>query len=51
MAAGGVDRFVHVGPGDLTAGMARRTIDEAEVHVISAIEDIHAAADALVTIA
>lgn len=51
MAATGVDKFVHVGPGDVTAGMARRTIADAEVHVISDIEDIHAAAEALVTIA
>lgn len=51
MAATGVDKFVHVGPGDVIAGMARRTIADAEVHVISDVEDIHAAVDALVTIA
>lgn len=50
MAAAGVDTFVHVGPGDVTAGMARRTVDAAEVHVISEVADIPAVTDALVTV-
>lgn len=50
MSAAGVDTFVHVGPGDVTAAMARRTVDGATVHVISEVGDIPAAADALVTV-
>ncbi|MDP8958256.1 MAG: ACP S-malonyltransferase [Actinomycetota bacterium] len=34
MAASGVAAFVHVGPGEATAGMARRTVPQAEVLVI-----------------
>lgn len=40
MAAAGTDVFVHVGPGDVTAGMAKRSVPDAEVHVISSPEDI-----------
>lgn len=50
MSAAGVDAFVHVGPGDVTAGMARRTVDDATVHVVSDVGDIPAAAEALVTV-
>ena len=50
MAAKGVDTFVHVGPGDVTAGLARRTIDGATVHVVSEVADIPDVADALVTV-
>jgi [acyl-carrier-protein] S-malonyltransferase len=35
MAAAGVDTFIHVGPGDVTAGMARRTVSGARVIVVS----------------
>jgi [acyl-carrier-protein] S-malonyltransferase len=49
MAGNGIDTFVHVGPGDVTGGMARRTIDEATVHVISDTGDIPGVVDALVT--
>jgi malonyl CoA-acyl carrier protein transacylase len=31
----GVDTFVHVGPGDVTAGMARRSAPDATVLVAS----------------
>lgn len=51
MAAAGADTFVHIGPGDVTAGMAKRTIDGAQVHVVSSLADIPAVTDALVTIA
>lgn len=51
MAAAGFDTFVHIGPGDVTAGMARRTVDGAEVHVISSPADIPGVVDALVSIA
>lgn len=42
MAATGIDEFVHVGPGDVTAGLARRTLPGATVHVVA---DLDAAAD------
>jgi [acyl-carrier-protein] S-malonyltransferase len=35
MAAAGVDRFVHIGPGDVTAGMAKRVVDGAEIEVVN----------------
>lgn len=50
MAASGIDTFVHVGPGDVTAGMARRTVEGATVHVVSEVADIPAVADSLVTV-
>ncbi len=40
MAGEGIDTFVHVGPGDVTAGLARKTVTGANVHVVSGIEDI-----------
>lgn len=51
MALAGIDTFVHIGPGDVTAGMARRTVGEASVHVVSSIADIPDVAGLLVTIA
>ncbi|MFB3050772.1 MAG: ACP S-malonyltransferase, partial [Acidimicrobiia bacterium] len=42
MAASGIDTFVHVGPGDVTAGMARRSVEKATVIVVSTIDDIPA---------
>lgn len=50
MASAGVDTFVHVGPGDVTAAMARRTVDGATVHVVSEVVDIAGVADSLVTV-
>ena len=47
MAADGIETFVHVGPGDVTAAMAKRTIDGASVVTVSSIADIAAARDAL----
>ncbi len=35
MAALGVDTFIHVGPGDVTAGMAKRTVDGATIVVVN----------------
>lgn len=50
MAGAGADTFVHIGPGDVTAGMAKRTVDGAAVHVVSAIADIPEVAESLVTV-
>jgi [acyl-carrier-protein] S-malonyltransferase len=47
MAAAGVEAFVHVGPGDVTAGMARRTVPDAAVLAVSALEDVAPAVEAL----
>lgn len=49
MAASGIDTFVHVGPGDVTAGMARRTVSDARVLVVSKIDEIDEAAASLGT--
>ncbi len=40
MAASGVRVFVHVGPGDVTAGMARRTVPDAEVIVVNDLDGV-----------
>lgn len=47
----GVGAFVHVGPGDVTAGMARRTVPDAEVRVVSTVAAAGEAAAALGTMA
>lgn len=39
MLAAGIDTFVHVGPGDVTAGLAKRTAMEAATHVVSSLEE------------
>lgn len=49
MSARGVSTFVHIGPGDVTAGLARRTLPEAEVLVVSELSDIAPVAAALGT--
>jgi [acyl-carrier-protein] S-malonyltransferase len=51
MSAAGVDVFVHIGPGDVTAGMARRTVAGSGVHVVSTVEDIPEVVASIVTIA
>jgi [acyl-carrier-protein] S-malonyltransferase len=51
MADAGIDTFVHIGPGDVTAGMARRTVDDASVHVISSLDDIPGVVESLCTMA
>jgi [acyl-carrier-protein] S-malonyltransferase len=50
MAGAGVSTFVHVGPGDVTAGMAKRTVDDAATLIVSDSAGIDAAVDALSTI-
>ena len=47
MAAGGVEVFVHVGPGDVTAGLARRSVEDTEAVVVSSLDHIESAADRL----
>lgn len=49
MAASGVDTFVHVGPGDVTAGLAKRTVGGATVITVSSLDHIGPAAQALVS--
>jgi [acyl-carrier-protein] S-malonyltransferase len=39
MAASGVDTFVHLGPGDVTAGLARKSVEGARTFVVSAPQD------------
>jgi [acyl-carrier-protein] S-malonyltransferase len=40
MGERGIDTFVHVGPGDVTAGMARRSVPGCEVLVVSDLASI-----------
>jgi [acyl-carrier-protein] S-malonyltransferase len=47
MAEAGVDVFVHVGPGDVTAGMAKRSAPNAEVLIVNDPESLEAAVDRL----
>lgn len=47
MADAGITRFVHIGPGDVTAGLAGRSVEGAETFVVSAIADIATVAAAL----
>jgi [acyl-carrier-protein] S-malonyltransferase len=49
MSAQGIDTFIHIGPGDVTAGLARRAVPGAGVHLISTVEDIPSVLDALGT--
>ena len=51
IASEGIRTFVHVGPGDVTAGMARRTVDGAEVLAVSSLDDIDEAVASLGTMA
>jgi len=45
MAADGITTFIHVGPGDVTAGLVKRTIPGATIHVVSDLDGIPAVAD------
>ncbi len=47
MAAAGAGTFVHVGPGDVTAGMARRAAKEASVLVVDSLAAVETAASEL----
>jgi [acyl-carrier-protein] S-malonyltransferase len=35
MAAAGIDTFIHVGPGDVTAGMAKRSVENPTVLIVN----------------
>ncbi len=50
MAASGVDTFIHVGPGDVTAGMARRVLPDARVLTVNDLDSIDATVESLSTI-
>jgi [acyl-carrier-protein] S-malonyltransferase len=47
MAGAGIDTFVHVGPGDVTASMAKRTVTGARIITVSSVEDLEEAASQL----
>jgi len=47
MHATGIEAFVHVGPGDVTAGMAKRTIRDCMAISVSTLNDIPVAAEQL----
>lgn len=47
MAAAGVDLFVHVGPGDATAGMARRTVPGCRTMVVNELGAIGTTVEAI----
>lgn len=49
MAASGIDTFIHVGPGDVTAGLARKSVAGATTYTVSRIEDIPSTLDAVGT--
>jgi [acyl-carrier-protein] S-malonyltransferase len=40
MAADGITTFVHVGPGDVTGGLVKRTLPDAVLHVVSDLDGI-----------
>lgn len=50
MAGSGIGTFVHVGPGEVTAGMAKRTVEGSEVLIVSDLAGIDSAVEALPTI-
>lgn len=47
MADAGIEAFVHIGPGDVTAGMAKRTVKGNEVFAVSSVDDVPAVAEAV----
>jgi [acyl-carrier-protein] S-malonyltransferase len=49
MAGSGIGTFVHIGPGDVTAGLAKRTIPGANVFTVSSLDDIESAVESLST--
>lgn len=47
LADAGIETFVHVGPGDVTAGLAKRTVQGSVVKVVSTIEEARSVAELL----
>lgn len=47
MADGGIEAFVHVGPGDVTAGMAKRAAPGTQTFTVSTLADVDAVAGEL----
>lgn len=47
IAAAGTAAFVHVGPGTVTAGLAKRSVPGAEVHTVNHLDTVEAVAQAL----
>jgi [acyl-carrier-protein] S-malonyltransferase len=50
IAEAGVEAFVHIGPGDVTAGLAKRTVKGAAVITVSSLDDIGAAVGELAVV-
>jgi [acyl-carrier-protein] S-malonyltransferase len=44
MAGRGISTFVHIGPGDVTAGLVRRSIEDGETYVVSTLAEAAEAA-------
>lgn len=49
MADTGIGTFLHVGPGDVTAGMAKRSVPGVEAIAVSVLEDIPSAVESIST--
>jgi malonyl CoA-acyl carrier protein transacylase len=47
MGKAGIDMFLHVGPGDVTAGLARRAVPGARTHSVSGVATIGPAVESL----
>ena len=47
MEADGIATFVHIGPGDTTAGLAKRSATDATVHTVSSLADVPTVAERL----
>lgn len=45
MANDGIDAFIHVGPGNVTAGLARRSVPAADTYTVSEIADVAGAVE------
>jgi [acyl-carrier-protein] S-malonyltransferase len=50
MAQAGIDLFIHVGPGDVTAGLARKSAPNARTATVSDLSGLPAAFEAIVSI-
>lgn len=47
MASAGVNTFVHIGPGDVTAGLAKRSVKGSTVYVVSSLVEARTVGDEL----